>query len=149
MIIRKYTADDFEQLADIYNVSHPDEFYCENGDFTFVPWADDKYIMSVLDNSDVYVCEDRAILGFCGYLDNHINWLFVGPEFRGQGVAAKLLEHVLPKLEDGATLSVWKSNKRAKALYEKYGFHLQREFSINFQGKDMIVNKMVIIMNPL
>jgi ribosomal protein S18 acetylase RimI-like enzyme len=144
MLIRKYKADDFEQLAGIYNTSHPDEFYCEDGDFSFVPWEDDKYIMSILDDSDVYVCEGSSILGFCGCLENHINWLFVGPESRGQGVAAKLLAYVLPKLEGGATLSVWKSNERAKALYEKFGFHLQKEFSVNFQGQNMLVNKMVI-----
>lgn len=144
MIIRKYKSDDFARLAEIYDASHPDEFYGEEGDFSFVPWAEDKYIMSVLADSDVYVCEGNGIHGFCGSLDNHINWLFVEPGSRGLGVAAMLLAYVLPKLGEGTTLSVWKSNTRAKTLYKKFGFHLQKEFSVNFQGKNMLVNKMVL-----
>jgi ribosomal protein S18 acetylase RimI-like enzyme len=143
MIIRKYQTDDFEQLAAIYNVAHPDEFYCEEGKFSFVPWAEDEYIMSILNNSDVYICEAESILGFCGYLDNKLNWMFVDPKARGKGIAAKLLAHVLPKLQHDIFLFVLKSNVRAIALYEKFGFILHKEFLVDFQGHPILLNKMV------
>jgi ribosomal protein S18 acetylase RimI-like enzyme len=144
MIIRKYKPTDFDQLANIYNVAHPDEFYCEEGDFSLTPWADDKHIMSILDDANVYVYEADSILGFCGYLDKQINWIFVKPECRGKGVASKLLMHVLSKLEHEAYLFVLKSNKRAMSLYENLGFCLDKEFPIIFQEKHTRLNKMVI-----
>ncbi|WP_159820188.1 GNAT family N-acetyltransferase [Colwellia sp. 20A7] len=144
MIIRQYKTDDFEQIADIYNAAHPEEFYREKGQFSLVPWAEDKHILSILDSSDVYVYEEAAILGFCGFLDNKLNWMFVEPTARGKGVAAKLLEHVLPKLPDHSFLFVLKTNVRAIALYEKFGFVVQQEFIVNFQGSNIVLTKMII-----
>jgi putative acetyltransferase len=144
MIIRRYKDDDFEQLAEIYNTAHPDEFYREEGQFSLLPWAEDKHILALLDSSDVYVYEDGAILGFCGYLGRKINWLFVEPNARGKGVAAKLLSYIVPKLPSNAFLFVLKSNVRAIALYEKFGFVAQQEFMIDFQGRNIMLTKMII-----
>jgi len=142
--IRKYRIEDFDQIAAIYNAAHPGEFYCEEGEFSFVPWTEDDYIMSLLADSDVYVCEDDSILGFCGYLGDKINWMFVQPKSSGKGVANKLLTHILPKLNAGTFLFVLKSNARAIALYKKFGFTINKEFVVNFQGHHLLFNKMII-----
>jgi ribosomal protein S18 acetylase RimI-like enzyme len=144
MNIRKYKTEDFDQLATIYNAAHPDEFYREDSEFSLIPWAEDVYIMSILKDSDVYVCEGDSILGFCGYLGDKLNWMFVNPNFRGKGVAAKLLTHILPKLNDNTFLFVLKSNVRAIALYQKFGFILHKELLVDFQGHHILLNKMVI-----
>lgn len=143
MQIRKYTDADFNCVANIYNAARPDEFYGENGKFKMTPWAEDEYMMSILTNSEIYLYQAEAIWGSCGFTGDRINWLFVDPAHRGKGVGHKLLSHVLSKLKNGASLSVWKSNKRAKSLYLKQGFEVSREFYIKYQGKDMLVNTMV------
>jgi len=144
MQIRKYNTEDFNQIAAIYNAAHPDEFYREKGQFSLVPWAEDKYILSILDSSDVYVYEEAAILGFCGFLDNKLNWMFVEPKARGTRVATKLLSYIVPKLPENSFLFVLKSNVRAIALYEKFGFVAQQEFMIDFQGSNIVLTKMII-----
>lgn len=147
MHIRPYKEADFNFLAEIYNTARPDEFYAEQEHFIFTPWAEDEYMMSILGESSIYVYEEEEIIGFCGFTGKRINWLFVDPLHRGLGIGFKLLSHVLTKLENGATLSVWKSNERAKRLYIKQGFQVSGEFSIQFQGKQMRVNKMVYAAN--
>lgn len=143
MSIRKYKEADFNRLAEIYNVSKADEFYAEKINFKFTAWAEDKYMMSILEESDIYVYEKDEILGFCGSTGNRINWLCVDPMSRGQGIANQLLLYVISQLKSGVTLSVWKSNQRAKNLYKKHGFRILREFHLNFQGKEILVNTMV------
>jgi len=143
MSIRRYQKSDFNRLADIYDASRPDEFYAEKGPFTFVPWAENNYMMTIFKGSEIYVYEEEAVLGFCGFTGNHINWFFVHPDSRGQGIGDKLMAHLLTKLERGATLSVWKSNERAKSLYKKHGFLVHKEFYMNFQGQRLLLNRMV------
>lgn len=143
MPIRRYQKTDFNRLADIYDASRPDEFYAEKGDFTFVPWAENNYMMTIFKGSEIYVYEEEMVLGFCGFTDNHINWFFVHPDSRGKGIGDKLMTHLLTKLERGATLSVWKSNERAKSLYKKHGFLVYKEFYMNFQGEKLLLNRMV------
>jgi len=143
MHIRRYTKADFNAVASIYNAARPDEFYAEEGPFIITPWADDEYMMSILDSSEIYLYEDETTLGFCGFTGTRINWLFVDPAHRGKGIGQKLLTHLLTKLAGGANLSVWHSNERAKALYLKLGFQISQQFYITFQGRRMLVDKMV------
>ena len=148
MPIRRYQKSDFNRLADIYDASRPDEFYAERGDFTFVPWAENNYMMTIFKGSEIYVYEEYctagdSVVGFCGVTNNHINWFFVHPDSRGQGIGDKLMAHLLTMLERGATLSVWSSNERAKSLYKKHGFLVYKEFYMNFQGQQLLLNRMV------
>ena len=143
MHIRPYTKADFNSVASIYNAARLDEFYAERGQFTLTPWAKDEYMMSILTDSEIYVYQDGPILGFSGFTGNRINWLFVAPEHRGKGVGQDLLLYVLAKLKNSAKLSVWKSNQRAKSLYLKHGFKVSRQFSICYQGNNMMVCSMV------
>jgi len=143
MSIRQYKPSDFNALARIYNASRPDEFYAEHRSFTLKAWVEDEYMMSILADSTLYVYEQEEVLGFCGFTGQRINWLFVEPNSRGKKIGEQLLLHLLTKLNQGATLSVWHSNQRAKSLYLKHGFEISRSFYIDFQGERMRVDKML------
>lgn len=144
MLIRRYQKSDFKRLSEIYDLSRPDEFYAEAGDFTFIPWAENDYMMGLFAGAEIYVYEEDAVLGFCGFTGEHINWFFVHPNSRGKGIADKLLTYLLTnKLKRGTTLFVWKSNQRAISLYKKHAFLAYKEYHVNFQGKKILLNKMV------
>jgi ribosomal-protein-alanine N-acetyltransferase len=59
----------------------------------------------------------------------HINSLAVDPTWRRQGVARRLLRHVLRESAEAgarsATLEVRRSNDAARALYESLGFRVE------------------------
>lgn len=143
MVIREYRNSDLSRIQEIYNKSRPDEFYREMEKFESTPWENDDYISSIIDDSHIYVYEEELILGFCGYHDGHIKWLFVSPSSRGLGIASKLLEFVILKLNYKATLTVLTSNERAKNLYFKHGFKVLKEFTVTFQNKRITVNRMI------
>ncbi len=98
------------------------------------PWSRDTLVWE-LRNSDVtfvYVMrlDDRTPVAFCVcwmLLDElHVNTIAVAPAYRRQGLATRLLQHVLG--EAGArgvrraTLEVRASNQAALKLYERLGF---------------------------
>ena len=70
------------------------------------------------------------IIGFCNYwlvtTELHILAIATHPDYRGKGIATRLLYHVLDKARATgcslATLEVRRSNKPAIALYEHAGF---------------------------
>ena len=144
MEVRKYHTGDYDFIERIYNASRLDEFYAEQSQLVLEPWSDDEYVQSILEESEIYVCENETVIGFCGYLNKHINWLFVAPEYRGSGVASRLLSVVLPLVGEGATLTVGQSNERANNLYSKFGFIVKRKFVVNYQSKELAVSTLVL-----
>jgi ribosomal-protein-alanine N-acetyltransferase len=76
--------------------------------------------------------DTSTIAGFCAFwkvVDQiHINNLAIHPDFRGRGLGAHLLRHVLAEADEmgapHATLEVRRSNIAARRLYEQAGFAL-------------------------
>jgi [ribosomal protein S18]-alanine N-acetyltransferase len=102
------------------------------------PWTRAMYLAE-LDNADVSYCflardASRQAVGFCSFWrvvdELHINNLAVRPELRRTGIGSMLLDFVLKKgVELGArsaTLEVRRSNDAARALYERFGFSIER-----------------------
>jgi ribosomal-protein-alanine N-acetyltransferase len=98
------------------------------------PWSRDTLVWE-LRNSDVtflYVLrlDDRTPVAFCVcwmLLDElHVNPVAVAPAHRRQGLATRLLQHVLSEAAargvTRATLEVRASNEAALRLYERLGF---------------------------
>jgi ribosomal-protein-alanine N-acetyltransferase len=91
-----------------------------------------------LDNSDVarmYTARSAAgdVIAYCAcwvvFDELHINSVAVVEGLRRQGVARRLLEHVLSEAAAGgargATLEVRQSNEAARRLYEGLGFRVE------------------------
>ncbi len=54
-------------------------------------------------------------------IKNWISYVYVFPEFRGQGVSTKLLDFIINKYNDKFTLTLW-CKHTLNGLYEKNGF---------------------------
>jgi len=69
--------------------------------------------------------EENQIVGYIGIekvLDEvHIINMAVHPDYRGQGIGKRLMQHVLNE-EEVFFLEVRISNENAKKVYERYGF---------------------------
>ncbi|MBO4991132.1 MAG: N-acetyltransferase [Firmicutes bacterium] len=99
----------------------------------FIPnayWAKNfmKVKTRLLPASETYVCvEGGQLKGFLSILDgNYIGALFVSEEFQGQGVGARLMEHVMDQYDE-LTLDVYAENTRAVEFYERCGFYREDE----------------------
>ncbi len=79
------------------------------------------------DTSHFYVAlSDGEVVGYMGLQifsrEGYVTNVAVLPDYRRQGIAAKLIERAVQNDMDFITLEVRKSNAPAIALYEKAGF---------------------------
>ncbi len=100
----------------------------------------------VLTNQFVLVAQDkRKIIGFCT-LDNgdYIDFLYVHKDFQGQGIAYKLYTNIENEaIRQGKTELVSDVSKTARPFFEKVGFKLQKEQSVNIKGVELTNYKMI------
>ena len=135
MNIRAYTKSDFKIISKIYELSKLDELINEKNDFELIPLEIDKKRYTDFIESWVYVVEIGShVVGFFGYREEHLSWLFVHPEFRGKGVGKIMIDFIKTKLKDSISLSVVASNASAISLYKKQGFKKNREITGEYNG---------------
>lgn len=144
MRIRPYETSDWEAVRDIYDVSKPDEM-CGGVDASaIIPLQQDPAGLSLFHGSVILVAENNErMIGFGGYKENYISWLFVHPAHRRKGVARGLLSEMMECLQGAVTLNVGSWNLAARQLYNQAGFVTTREFIGTFNGYDVPVLTLV------
>ena len=78
-----------------------------------------------LDNNNKLVCH----VGSCEYNDDHTKWIVsleILPKYKGHGLSKQILYFAVNKMKC-RYLSVNKSNKLAKYIYDQYGFKVYQE----------------------
>lgn len=124
VIIEEMTLRHMEQIMAIENVSFP------------TPWSENMFRkelnVSISRNFVALVesKEGKEIVGYMNYWiyaeESHLNNIAVRSDYRGKGVALKLMTEMIRKsLKEGAvlgTLEVRQSNRAAIGLYEKCGY---------------------------
>ncbi len=142
MSIRPYTVNDYHCVLAIYANSKLDELRYEPKTFTLLPLQDDKTRLHQLLESDIYVYEVEGVMGYGAVFNSEIRALFVCPSARGKGIGKKLLTFLLNQLSGNVNLYVAKSNHPAKQLYLQYGFKISNEFLTQYNGVNVLANRM-------
>ena len=143
MHLRGYCSDDWTAVCEIYNLSKPEELLGAVDTESILPLERDSEMQALFRDSQILVAEVvHGIAGFGGSRGSFITWLFVHPAFRRQGVATALVREMLGRLQQPVTLNVMMSNTPARALYERIGFKVEREYQGNFQGNPCNVAKL-------
>jgi GNAT superfamily N-acetyltransferase len=135
MHIRDYIDADWEAVREIYNLSKPDELKGSVDLRALIPLEKDRRNLRLFQQSRIMVVEkDSVLVGFGGYYGNTIHWLFVHPHHRRKGAARLILKHIVDQLTGTVKLNVFKNNRVARTLYQKFGFVKEREFLGNYNG---------------
>jgi GNAT superfamily N-acetyltransferase len=133
--IRKATPNDADQVAEIWHLGWQD------GHLGFVPQellavrTEESFRVRALQRvGDTTVATfDGAVAGFVMVVDDEVEQVYVSALHRGSGVAAILMaeaeQQVRAKGHAEAWLAVVAGNKRARAFYEKAGWHDEGAFS--------------------
>jgi len=74
-----------------------------------------------------------GILGFCEVRGTHLDLLFVDPPAIGRGVGRRLLDDAVAR--GAASLECFRDNVRARAFYEREGWHVTAEYRRDFGGR--------------
>lgn len=122
ILIRPLVADDIPCLADIWlrasKVAH--NFIGDEVLSKQYQLIKDIYLVQA---ENWVIVSDDQVAGFIGLLDHHIGGLFIDPDFQGQGLGCKLLQHA-HDLRGHLQLHVYERNQQAVNFYQKYGFEV-------------------------
>jgi putative acetyltransferase len=91
-----------------------------------------------LPNADVFVYEDKAILGFYALVENHLAAIFVSPDQQGKGVGKCLMAHAKQQ-RDELSLSVYCANCRSVDFYRAQGFSIVERSQDEATGQEEYV----------
>jgi putative acetyltransferase len=81
--------------------------------------------------------------------DGHIDCLYVHPEHQRQGIAGRLLRHLLQQARHlGMTQLHVEASKLARPFFEAHGFSLQRENRVSRRGQMLINYSLVLRLGP-
>ena len=147
MIIRRYESKDWGAICDIFNRAKPDELRGSIEPNAIVPLHKDEMLLKSFNDSILYVAEVKEkVIGYIGYSEALISFLFVDPNYYKTGIGTKLLEIVLPEVGEKAWLRVAKININAQELYRKFGFKVVEEFIGKYNGCNVEV--LILALNP-
>ncbi len=142
-VIRSFKPEDFERITEIYDISHNAEYAGEVFKFHPKKLLDSPVLLDLFHDSDIFVFDDGQIKGFIGHQKEKIIWLYVDPAFQGQKIGSRLIEFVMERLNNIATIVVVKSNLPALTLYQRIGFEVVGEFDFDYQNRPVTALNLV------
>lgn len=127
-MIRKYKNSDCDIVIDIWHeassLAHP--FL----NATFMENVRKDMRQLYLPNALTWVFEeDNEVIGFISMIENEIGGLFVKPDEHVRGIGMLLVNHVL-SIYDILEVEVFKNNRIGRSFYNKYGFKLIHEYTM-------------------
>jgi len=149
MNIRAYTPLDRAAIVGIYNASKLDELVRETQAFTLIPLEDDRQRQAALFAAKIFVVEMGSInasevVGYIAVSNDELVGFNVLPSYRGKGLGKQLLNYALALLQEDVWLQVVNSNSPTRCLYESAGFEKVEDYIVNYNGKAVLVDKMVL-----
>ncbi|QTQ40759.1 GNAT family N-acetyltransferase [Lactobacillus taiwanensis] len=115
------------------------ELKSENLEEVFLPLKDAPYLDCFLSCKIYLAFEDDVLAGFVGFRPGDLSFVYVDPSRQGKGIATTLIQKALDELERPIRLDVFTNNKRAKALYEKFGFKTVKTVTEKWSDKFPVI----------
>jgi GNAT superfamily N-acetyltransferase len=144
-MIRAATEADFDALVEVYDASKPDELRAAGLNVEFVSLRHDPSALELLEGVTLLVWENETgkVVGFGGYTNNYIGWLFVHRDWRKRGVGRALLRTMVQRCTGTPWLWLLPGNSAAFALYRSEGFRVQDAAKIRIHGLETLGLRMV------
>lgn len=120
--IRLSNPQDAPRLIDIWRQAVlATHHFLDARDFTEI---EDVVANQYLPDTVVYTVVDAQDmpLGFMGVTQNHIDTLFIDPDYHGQGIGRILVEYIAALCASDITVSVNEQNPSAIGFYKYMGF---------------------------
>jgi len=133
--IRPYVKADWPALVGIHDAARPDELRGSCDPRAFVPLEQDPEVEE-LRKCQILVAEVQAkVIGFTGVDGEYLGWLYVHPDYYGQGIGRSLLRAALALVESEASWTiVLAGNQPAISLYQSEGFEEMARFESDNAG---------------
>ena len=126
--IREYVHQlDWNNICRIHDNARIIELEGSVSEKAFIPLAD-CYKEEELFDSTIFVAEqNNETIGFIGFCNQEITWLYVDPKFFRQGYGKELIRFALNKVLKPVRVTVLNNNLRAINLYKGLGFNVEQK----------------------
>ncbi len=121
--ISPYSPADWEGIEKAHDAARMQELTLAGLEEAFLPLSvaaerEDLFAYQV------YVArKDGEVVGFAAFTQEELAWLYVHPDFQGQGIGRALAEFALSCMAPGEqTVEVLQGNEPARRLYRSIGF---------------------------
>jgi ribosomal protein S18 acetylase RimI-like enzyme len=122
ILIRAYKSADWQSICQIHDLARPTELIGSCDPKAFIPIEQDQEVEHLkLCQKLIAISTDRVV-GFIGIDQGYIGWLYVHPDFYGQGIGRALLQRGLELVPEKAWTIALAGNSRALNLYQSEGF---------------------------
>jgi len=134
LLIRPLQPDDWQRVTQIHDAARPDELAGSCDPRAFIPLAKDPEFEDLKKCQILVAILDSGLVGFVGVDNDYLGWLYVDPEYYGQGIGRKLLQAGLKLVTGTAWTIALAGNTRAVRLYESQGFKETSRFQSDNAG---------------
>lgn len=134
IIYRDYKEIDWPAICRIHNSARPDELKGSCDPRAFIPIEQDPEVEDLKRSQKFVACDGDAVVGFSSIDGTYVSFLYIDPDYYGQGIGRKLLQIAVEAIGPGAWTIVLNNNKRAIGLYESEGFKEVHRFDSNNAG---------------
>jgi len=131
---RDYQASDWAAICRIHDRARPDELNGSCDPRAFIPIEQDSEVEDLKRSQKFVACDGEQIVGFSAVDEKYVSFLYVDPEYYGQGIGRKLLQMSIEAAGEGAWTIVLHKNYPAIALYKSEGFKEVRRFDSDNAG---------------
>lgn len=132
---RPYVASDWPVVCRIFDAAKPVELAAGGVAESFCPLLADAERKKDFDSSVVWLAEQAgSVVGFIGYREHAIGWLFVDPACFRRGIGRRLLSCALEAIRGEAWLWTFEGNDAAISLYRSVGFEIEERLDTQNRG---------------
>ena len=117
ILIRAYDDADWPEVCHVHDRARPHELAGSCDPRAFIPLADDPEAEELPEYALLVACHGDRVVGFTGTKSDYIGWLYVDPDYFGNGIGRKLLRRAMKQAGPTAWTICLHGNQRALRLY--------------------------------
>jgi len=136
MHIRPYLASDWTAICAVHDAARKFELEASGLADAFLTLEETGKAEGLFDATLLVAEIDGKAVGFAGFTDDEVTWLYVDPARYRQGIGRALLEAVLREAGGPLSLDVLTGNTAALALYQSAGFKIVDTISGRLAGNE-------------
>lgn len=131
---RGYQDSDWSAICQIHNRARPDELKGSCDPRAFIPIEQDPEVEDLKRSLKFVACNGDQVVGFSAVDEKYVSFLYIDPDYYGQGIGRKLLQMGIEAAGKGAWTIVLHKNYPAIALYKSEGFKEVHRFESDNAG---------------
>jgi len=148
MHIRPYRASDWTSICAVHDAARKFELEASGLADAFLTLEETGAAEGLFEATLLVAEIDGKAVGFAGFTDDEVTWLYVAPARYRQGIGRALLEAVLREAGGPLSLDVLAGNTAALALYQSAGFRIVDTISGKLAGNEQFAATAHVLHNP-